>query len=64
MDQDNIFTVKQNNQCACISISMATTTLKFLYIISYLSPGINYAKFLKAYDVTENKGYFPYDTEV
>ena len=59
MDQDNIFTVKQNNQFACL----ATTTLKFLNITSYLSTGINYAKFLKAYDVTENKGYFPYDKE-
>ena len=35
-------------------------TLKFLDITSYLSPGINYVLFFKAYDIKENKGYFPY----
>ncbi|KAK3104447.1 hypothetical protein FSP39_002238 [Pinctada imbricata] len=40
---------------------IATDTLKFLDITSYLSPGINYAKFLKAFDVVEDKGFFPYD---
>ena len=57
MDQANVFTVKRNNQYACL----ASDTLKFLDITSYLSPGINYATFLKAYDVTENKGHFPYE---
>ena len=57
MHTDNIFTVKRNNQYACL----ATSTLKFLDVTSYLSPGINYAKFLKAYDVTENKGYLCYE---
>ena len=41
MEKDNVFTVKRNNQYACLSNS----TLKFLDITSYLSPGINYAIF-------------------
>ena len=57
MHTDNVFTVKRNNQYACL----ATSTLKFLDITSYLSPGINYAKFLKAYDVIENKGFLCYE---
>ena len=56
MEKDNVFTIKRNNQYVCL----ANSTLKFLDITSYLSPGINYANFLKAYDVKENKGYFPY----
>lgn len=53
----NNFTVKRNNQYAC----MANDTLKFLDITSYLAPGVNYSKFLKAFDVRENKGYFCYE---
>lgn len=40
---------------------MANDTLKFLDISSYLAPAVSYAKFLKAFDVTENKGFFPYE---
>lgn len=50
MDKDNVLTVKWNEH----------STLKFLDIASYVSPGINYANCSKAYDVKENKGYFPY----
>lgn len=57
MDQNNLFTVKRNNQYACL----ATKELKFSDITPYLSPGMNYAKFLKAFDVAECKGYFPYE---
>ena len=57
MHTDNVFTVKRNNQYACL----ATSTLKFLDVTSYLSPGINYATFLKANDVTESKGFFCYE---
>lgn len=57
LDSDNIFTVKRNNQYAC----MSTSTLKFLDITSYLSPGVNYAKFLKAFDVQECKEFSPYE---
>ena len=41
MEKDNVFTVKQNNQYACL----ANSTLKFLDITSNLLPGINYANF-------------------
>jgi hypothetical protein len=51
------FTVKRNNQYACL----ANDTLKFLDITSYLAPGVNYSKFLKAFDVPENKGFFCYE---
>jgi hypothetical protein len=44
MEKDNVFTVKRNNQYACLS----TSAFKFLDNTSYLSPGISYAKFLKA----------------
>ena len=57
MDKESCFTVKRNNQYACLS----NKTLKFLDITSYLSPGINYSKFLKAYDVNEDKGFFCYE---
>ena len=51
------FIVKNNNQFKCI----ATPTLKFLDICSYLSPGCSYSKYLAAFDVTEKKGYWPYE---
>ena len=57
IDKESCFTVKRNNQYACLS----NKTLKFLDITSYLSPGINYSKFLKAYDVNEDKGFFCYE---
>lgn len=53
---NDTFTVKRNNSYVCIS----TPTFKFLDITQYLSPGINYAGFLKAFDVQESKGFFPY----
>ena len=51
------FKVKQGNKYTCVG----TSTLRFLDICSYLSPGTNYANFLKAYDCKEEKGFFPYD---
>ena len=51
------FLVKQNNQFKCI----ATPTLKFLDICSYLAPGCSYAKYLSAFEVTEQKGFWPYE---
>ena len=32
-----------------------------LDVTSYMSPGVSYDKFLKAFDVVENKGFFPYE---
>ena len=51
------FTVKRNNSYACL----ANDKFKFLDVTSYLAPGVSYAKFLKAFDVDENKGFFPYE---
>ena len=34
---------------------------RFLDVINYLAPGVNYSKFLKAYHVEESKSYFPYE---
>ena len=56
IDQDNLFTVKRNNQYACL----ANSSLKFLDITSYLSPGINYSKFFKACDVAEQPAITPF----
>lgn len=53
----NNFTVKRNNQYTCL----ANEDFKFLDIASYLTPGVNYSKFLKAFDVRENKGHFCYE---
>ena len=38
-----------------------TEKLRFLDILSYVAPGINYALFLKAYGVEEQKSFFPYE---
>ena len=56
-DSKTIFTVKRNNQYACLS----NENFKFLDITQYLAPGVNYASFLKAFDVKESKGFFPYE---
>jgi hypothetical protein len=53
----NNFTVKRNNQYTCL----ANEDFKFLDIASYLTLGVNYSKFLKAFDVRENKGHFCYE---
>ena len=42
-------------------MAMKTEMLKFLDITNYLAPGYSYSKFLKAYDVEEQKGFFPYE---
>ncbi|XP_070178816.1 uncharacterized protein, partial [Littorina saxatilis] len=51
------FVVKNNNQFKCVS----TEKLKFLDITSFLAPGFSYAKYLAAFDVEEQKGFFPYE---
>jgi hypothetical protein len=51
------FTVKRNNSYACL----ANDTFKMLDVTSYMSPGVSYDKFPKAFDVAENKGLFPYE---
>ena len=56
-DSKTIFTVKRNSQYACLS----NENFKFLDITQYLAPGVNYATFIKAFDVKESKGFFPYE---
>ena len=51
------FIIKKGNNYLCISNGI----LKFLDITNYLSPGSSYVQFLKAFDITEEKGFFPYE---
>ena len=57
LHQKDNFTIKRAQAYTCIS----TVAFKFLDITSYLAAGASYAKFLKAYGVKEEKGYFPYE---
>ncbi len=51
------FVIKRNNNHMCFK----TLHLKFLDIRNYLAPGFSYDQFLKAYECTQTKGYFPYE---
>ena len=51
------FICKQRNQLICI----VTKKLKFLDVASFLAPGYSYSKYLKAFKVKEQKGFFPYE---
>jgi len=51
------FVIKRNNQFMCI----CTQKLKFLDIVNFLAPGFSYSKYLKAFQVVEQKGFFPYE---
>ena len=51
------FVIKKNNAYTCIAMK----TLKFLDMSQFLAPGSSYVSFLKAYHVTEQKGFFPYE---
>ena len=51
------YTIKKGNAYACLSIPMFT----LLDIRHFLVPGSSYASFLKAYQIPEEKGYFPYE---
>ena len=51
------FVIKRNNNHMCLK----TKHLKFLDITNYLSPGFSYEQFLKAYECSQTKGYFPYE---
>ncbi|KAL5019000.1 hypothetical protein ScPMuIL_004722, partial [Solemya velum] len=56
-ESENLFIIKKSNAYASIS----TDDFRFLDISHFLAPGTSYAKFLRAYGVEEQKGYFPYD---
>ena len=51
------FVTKRNNNHMCLK----TMHLKFPDITNYLAPGFSYDQFLKAYECTQTKGYFPYE---
>ena len=51
------FVIKRNNSHMCLK----TIHLKFLDITNYLAPGFSYEQFLKAYECTQTKGYFPHE---
>lgn len=54
-DQKQTFAIKRNNSYTCI----ATPKFRFLDMNQYLAAGTSYSKFLKAYGVEEEKGFFP-----
>jgi G:T-mismatch repair DNA endonuclease (very short patch repair protein)/DNA-directed RNA polymerase subunit RPC12/RpoP len=51
------FSIKRNSRLQCLQ----TDKFKFLDMINYLTPGTSYKNYLKAFDVSTSKGYFPYD---
>ena len=51
------FVIKRNNNHMCLK----TQHLKFFDITNYLAPGFSYEQFLKAYECTQTKGYFPHE---
>ena len=51
------FTVKKAGKYPCIK----TEHLKFKDILQFLAPGYNLKSFFKAFGVSEQKGFFPYD---
>ena len=42
-------------------MSLTMGNLKFLDVKHFVAPGFSYAKYLKAFNVEENKGFFPYE---
>ncbi|ELT89960.1 hypothetical protein CAPTEDRAFT_198376 [Capitella teleta] len=57
LNEKVIFVVRKNNNYVCIK----THNLKILDIVNYLAPGFSYAKYLKAFNCSVMKGYFPYE---
>ena len=51
------FILRRNNKY----IGILTDHFRFLDISNYLSPGISYAGYLKAFDCSESKFFFPYE---
>ncbi len=58
MELDEVkYVIKKGNSYSCI----ATDSLKFLDVLSYLAAGTSYDGFLKAFGATAQKSYFPYE---
>ena len=51
------FVVKKQDSMTCVQ----TTTLRFLDARNFISPGFNYAAYLKAHGTHQAKGFFPYE---
>ena len=51
------FVIKKNNEFLAVS----TPKLKFLDIKKFIAPGVSCAEYLAAYEVEEEKGFFPYE---
>ena len=51
------YVIKKGSSYLCIS----TAELMFLDIVNYIAPCYNYSNFLKAYGVTEQKSFWPYE---
>ena len=51
------FVIKRNNHFMCIKTEM----LRFLDIKNCIAPGFSNDKFIKAYDVSQTKFFFPYE---
>ena len=60
-EQQPTFTIKKSGKYPCIE----TEHLKFLYVYTYKNtpgyPGYNLKSFFKAFGVSEQKGFIPYD---
>ena len=56
-NDNTAFVIKKPNNYTCIS----TENFKFLDVTNYLAPGFSYATFLRAFEVDEKKGFFPYE---
>ena len=55
--QQPSFTVKKSGKYPCIK----TENLKLLDVLQFLDPGYNLKSFFKAFEVTKQTGFFPYD---
>ena len=55
--QQPTFTVKKSGKYPCIK----TEHLKFLDVLQFLALGYNLRSFFRAFGVSEQKGFFPYD---
>ncbi len=56
-DGKSPFILRRNNKY----IGVLTDHFRFLDITNYLSPGISYANYLKAFDCSKSKFFFPYE---
>ena len=56
-DEGFDFVIKKCNSYLCIS----TGRFRFLDMAQYLAPNTSYASFLEAFEVQEQKGFFPYE---